>query len=122
LHRAYEAETLSRERFDQTLLLPRIADCVSGSVEASRQRPIGHDASIPDRVDKIVLADDAISIADQVIKQSENLWRRRDQVSPATEFAPVDIENVILEEIAQGTIPQMALVLRALEHGLAWKE
>ena len=74
---------------------PKIADRISGGVEASRQRRIGHDASIPDRVDKIVLADDAIPIADQVIKQSENLTRYGDNLGPRCSFTPLGIERII---------------------------
>jgi hypothetical protein len=62
---------------------PESPIALSDGVQAGRQRRIGYDTSIPNRVDKVVFADDAFPIADQVIEQIENLRRRRDHGRPA---------------------------------------
>ena len=41
------------------------------------------------------------AVADQVIEQVEHLWCNRNEVRPATQFAPVGAECALLEEIAQ---------------------
>jgi len=41
----------------------------------------------------------------QVVEQVEYLWRDGDDVRPAMQLAPVGVECVLLEEIAQAAIP-----------------
>ena len=55
LHWTDEAETLARQRLDQALFLAAIADCGSSRIHAGRQRGIGDDASIPNRLYQIFL-------------------------------------------------------------------
>ena len=68
---------------------------------------------VPNGVDEVVFADDALPVADQIIEQVEYLWRDGDDVRPAMQFAPVSVECVLLEEIAQAANPSGGL--RSLE-------
>src|SRR5262245_2918523 len=80
---AHEAKALARQRLDQVLLLAGVADRVPGGIEAGRQRCIRDGAAIPDGTDEVVLADDALPIADQVVEQVEHLWCDRDHLGAA---------------------------------------
>jgi len=78
LHCANETETFARQCFDQALLLARVADCVANRIQAGCQRGIRDRASVPDGADEVILADDALPVADQVIEQIEHLGCDRD--------------------------------------------
>ena len=82
-HSTNEAEAGARQGPDQPLLAG-IANCATSRVQSGRQRGIRDDAPFPNDIDKLVLADDALRVADQIIEQVENLRRRRDQLSPAS--------------------------------------
>jgi hypothetical protein len=71
---------------------------------------------------KVVLADDALPVADQVVEQVEYLWRDGDQVRTATQLTPVGVECVPLEEIAQAAISLGGLRSSRLKHRLQRKE
>jgi hypothetical protein len=100
-----ETEALPRQCFDEALFLAGIADCAAGSIQARCQRRIGHDTAVPNGVDKVVFTDDALPVADQVVEQIEHLWCDGDDVRPAMQLAPVRVEYVLLEEIAQDANP-----------------
>jgi hypothetical protein len=106
VYSAHETKAPSWKRFDETLLFAGVADRASDGVQSGRQRRIGYNATIPDRVDEIVLADDPIPAADQIFEQVENLWGRRHNIGPAPQLASVGVQRTVLEEIAHGTIPQ----------------
>jgi hypothetical protein len=93
------------EGFDEALFVPGIADCAAGDIQTGRQRPVGDDTAVPNGVDEVALADDALPVADQVVEQVEYLWRDGDDVRPAMQLAAVGVECVLLEEIAQAAIP-----------------
>jgi hypothetical protein len=69
----------------------------------------------PNRADEVVFTDDALPVADQIIQQVEYLWRDGDDVRPAMQLAPVSVECVLLEEIAQAAIPS-GVISEAPEH------
>ena len=104
-HWSDETEALARQGLDEALFLAGIADRTPGDIQAGRQRRIGYDTPVPDGVDEVVLADDALPVADQVVEQVEYLWRDGDDVRPAMQLAPVSVECVLLEEIAQAANP-----------------
>ena len=106
-HLSDETEALARKRLDKALLLTGIADGSADSVQAGRKRSIGHNATIPNCVDELVLADDALPVSDQVFEQIEHLWCNGNDLCPAMKFAPVDVKCEFLEAIAQGTFPQL---------------
>ena len=82
-----------------------IADRAPSDIQAGRQRSIGYDTPIPNGADEVILADDALPVADQVIEQIENLGRHGDDVRPAMQLAPVRVERELFEKIAQAAIP-----------------
>src|SRR6478736_5383061 len=59
----------------------------------------------PDGVDEVVLADDALSVAHQIIEEVEYLWRDSDDVRSMMQFTPVGVECIVLEDIAHAAIP-----------------
>jgi hypothetical protein len=100
-HCAHEAEALARQCLDQPLLLAAVADGASRNVDAGRDCGIGDDAAVPDSGDEIILADDALAVADQVSEQVEHLRRDGHRLRPATQFPAVGVEHAILEQITQ---------------------
>ena len=78
-----------------------------GSIQAGCQRRVRYAAPIPNGVNEVVFADDALPVADQVIEQIEDLGRDRDHIGAAIQLAPVGVECVVLEEIAQAANPLM---------------
>src|SRR3954466_2360303 len=106
VYSAHETKALSWKCFDKTLLRAGVADRASDGVQPGRQRRIRYNPTIPNRVDEIVFADDAIPAADQIFEQIENLGGRRHDVGSAPQFAPLGVQRTVLEEIAHGTSPQ----------------
>ena len=104
-HCSDETEAFARQCLDEALFLAGIADHTPGDIQTRRKRRIGHDTPVPNGVDEVVFADDALPVADQIIEQVEYLWRDGDDVRPAMQFAPVSVECVLLEEIAQAANP-----------------
>ena len=96
-----------------------IADRAPSDIQARRQCSIGYDTPIPDGVDEVILADDALSVADQVIEQVEDLGRDGDDVRPAMQLAPVSVERERLEKIAQAAIPLGTTPISAGSSGTA---
>jgi hypothetical protein len=64
---------------------------------AARQRRIRHDPTAPDRLQEVVLADDAIAVLHQINQEVEHLRFERDQLAATPEFAPVEVKHVIAE-------------------------
>ena len=77
----------------------------AGRIQARRQCRIGHHAPAPDGADEIVLGDDTLPVADQVIQQVEHLRCDSNHIRSAMQFATVGVECVLLEEIAQAADP-----------------
>ncbi|MET4092888.1 hypothetical protein ABID60_008643 [Bradyrhizobium sp. S3.5.5] len=71
----HEAEAPAWQGSYQPLLFARIPDRASRTVEAGRQRGIGHAAPLPNGIDEFILAYDALPVADQVIEEIEHQWR-----------------------------------------------
>src|ERR1700760_3589713 len=67
-HLADETDTLARQRPDQPLLGPAIADGAADRAETRVQRRFGNDPSAPDRPHQFVPADDALTVADQIFE------------------------------------------------------
>jgi len=102
----WKGEMLNQEH-NEALFFSAVSNRATGGIQAGRKRGVRYDAATPNGVDEIVLADDALPVSDQVFEQIEYLWRNGNALSPALRFAPVGVEGVVLEEIAQGTFPQL---------------
>jgi hypothetical protein len=83
-----------------------LARLTSQSAKACDQRCIGHAAPIPNGIYEVVLADDALPVADQAIEEVDCLWRDGDNVRPAMQLASASVEYVFLDKIAQAPIPR----------------
>src|SRR6516164_5025232 len=59
---------------------------------------------VPDGFNKIIFADHALPVPDQVVEQVEYLWRDGDDVRSAMQLAPVSVDCVVLENVAQVAI------------------
>jgi hypothetical protein len=64
----------------------------------------------------------ALPVADQVIEQVEYLWRDGDYIRAAMQLAPVGVECVVLEELAQAANSLGGLRSSRLKHRLQRKE
>jgi hypothetical protein len=104
-HCTDETKALAWQCFDEALFLTGIADRPSSGIQAGRECRVGYDTPVPNGVDQVVFADDMLPVANQVVEQVEDLWRDSDQVSPPMQLAPVGVECVLLEEIAQAANP-----------------
>jgi hypothetical protein len=92
LYQSNEPEALPRQCLDETLFLAGIADRASSDIQAGREGRIGDATPIPNGLDEVVLADDVLPVADQIIEQIENLWRNGNSFRPAMQLAPVRVE------------------------------
>ena len=92
LYQSDEPEALARQRLDETLFLAGIADHASSDIQAGCEGRIRHDTPIPNGIDEVVLADDALPVPDQIIEQVENLGRNGNGFRAAVQLAPVSIE------------------------------
>jgi hypothetical protein len=114
-HCSDETEALAGQCLDQALFLTGIADRAPGGIQARCQRRFRHDTPIPNGVDEVVFTDDTLSVADQVVEKVKYLWRDGDGVRPAMQLAPVCVECVLLEEIAQAANSSGGLRLYGLQ-------
>ena len=103
--RTDESEAFTWQCLDEALLLAGIAKGSPGGIQARCKCSIGNDAAVPNGVDKIVLADDALPVDDQVFEQIEHLRRNGNDIWPAMQFAPAGVECELLEVIAQVANP-----------------
>jgi hypothetical protein len=70
-----ETVAIPWQRSNEALLLTGIADRPPGNIHTGRQRCVGYGPSIPNGVDQVVFAYNALPVADQVIKQLKYLRR-----------------------------------------------
>jgi hypothetical protein len=72
-HDADKAEPFAVRCADEALLLPAVADRAARRIDPRAQCRFRDDSSLPNGSKQIVLADDALAGADQVLKEVENL-------------------------------------------------
>src|SRR5262245_27974120 len=65
---------------------------------------------MPNRCNKIVLANDAIVIADEMHKKVEHFRRYGEQTTLAAQLTPIRIEHVVFEMIRQSSVPDIRSV------------
>jgi hypothetical protein len=78
-HVRHEAEPLTRQRPDHVLALSVVADGGTHRVDASGERRVRDRPPAPDRGHELVLADDSLAVAQQIIEEVEHLRRQRHQ-------------------------------------------
>jgi hypothetical protein len=94
-------ETLARQRLYQALGLAVVSDRDTDRIDAGRECRVRNGAASPNGRYKFVLADHTFSIAQQVVKHIKYLRGHGDQAPTPAELAPVGIERIIFEKIAQ---------------------
>jgi hypothetical protein len=79
-------------------LFAAVADGSARRVDAAGQRRFRDDPPAPDRLQEIVLADDAVAILHQIDQEVEDLRLDRDQPGAVAQLAPAYIECVVAED------------------------
>ena len=100
-HGADEANAPAGQRLDQALLGPVIADRGSDRVDPGGQSRLGNDPAAPDVRDQIIFADDAFTVAEQVLKKIKHLGLDRNEARATAQLPSLGVEDVILEQIQQ---------------------
>jgi hypothetical protein len=93
---------------DQGLLGPAVADRLARGIDAAGQRRFRHDTAAPHLPEQVVLADDAVPVADQAHQDVEDLGLERDELPAALEFAAVRVEQVRAKAIKHARVPWRA--------------
>ena len=88
------------------------ADRAAGRVDAVEQRRVRNGASVPDRRQKFILADDTATVPDQVNEEIEDLGLDGYKRRPPPQLAAIHIEGTVIEHIAQGHLTRDAAPLR----------
>ena len=111
-HLADETDTLARQRPDQPLFGPAVADGTADRADPRVQRRFGNDPFAPDRLDQFIPADDALAVADQIFEQIEDLRFDGDGGCTAAKLAPVQVQDEIVKKIKQINTPNTSKGLR----------
>ena len=61
------------QRANESLVVAAVAECAPSSADAGAQRRLRDDASLPNRLEELVLAHDSIAVANEVNKEVEHL-------------------------------------------------
>src|SRR5262249_27859572 len=102
---ANETDPPTGQGLDQALCLPAIADRIPRRIDAGGERGLRDDAPVPDRGDKVILADDAVAVAYHIFKEIEDLGFDQHRARSAIQRAPIGIQSKILEQIEQPSAP-----------------
>jgi hypothetical protein len=94
-HLTDKAHALAVHSTNDTLRCTTVVDSLARRIEARRQGRVRDDPPAPNALDQIVLADDSATVANQIDEKVEHLRLERDRLSPAAQFASLDIEHVI---------------------------
>ena len=92
-----EAEAAARKGLDHRLVAAAVADGAAQGVDAGVQGRVRDRAAVPDRLDQLVLADDAVAMLDQVGEQAEHLRFQRLLFALARQFQPFRVEGIVAE-------------------------
>ena len=79
---------------DQFLVLPSIPDRLARGVDAANDGPIGNNPAAPDRRNEVFLADDTITVLQEVNEQIEHLRLDLDAFDAAQQRALIGVERV----------------------------
>src|SRR5690606_5437320 len=92
-----ETKALSSQRSDESLLVTAVADRGPGGVDMARERGFRDDAPVPNRLEQVVLADDAFSVRHEVEQNIEHLRSDGYRGGRPRELAPIGVEHAIPE-------------------------
>ena len=97
VHCTDETDTFADDCADQSLALAIVADRSARGVDPAVERRFRDDPSAPDRSQKVVFADDPVTVSDQEGKQVEHLRFDRQQGRPPAELAAIRIKNIFFK-------------------------
>src|SRR5215468_6654545 len=97
-HIADEAKPFLRDSAYPPLLLTAITDRAPSSVDPGCNRRVRNNTTAPNPCNKVVFADDTITIPDQEMREVEDKRFDRDQRRSSTQLAPLNIENSIAKK------------------------
>ena len=69
----HEAVPLAVERLDEALRLAVVAERLPRRLDATRDRGVGHDATVPDLLDDLVFRDEPLAVGDEQREQGKHL-------------------------------------------------
>lgn len=97
-----------RQPFRSTVLIKCFCAPLSFSAaRAELMHVVRHDATTPDGCDEAFLADDPISVLDQMHDQIEHFGLGRDGRARSTQFAPVGVQNKAREVVAHRLLQRL---------------
>jgi hypothetical protein len=99
LHLGHETEAFTREGPDQPLVDPIVTDGGPCRIDAAAEGRFGNDAPLPDSLEHVVPADDAITLANEKFEEVKHLGLHIDNCAPTAQLAPADIKRAITEQI-----------------------
>ena len=94
---ADEADAFARQCLDQSLLVAGIADRAPGRVDPVEERGLRDNAPMPHRGQQFILADDTVTVPDQMNEKIEDLGRDGHQGRSPAQFATIRVECAVLE-------------------------
>jgi hypothetical protein len=98
---AYEAEALAWKGPDQPLFVAIVADRGARRIDTAAKRCLRDDASLPDRGEELVAADNPFPCPNEEFKEIKNLRFHGNQTIAAAQFAPVNIKDNIVKTVKQ---------------------
>src|SRR4029453_4221493 len=97
LYCADEANSLARDGPNQPLLIATVADRFAGGIDTAVKSRVRHDSAAPNRSDKIVLANHAITVLDEIQQQVEHLRLKRDELRSPPKLPAIRIEYLVFK-------------------------
>src|SRR4029453_1345082 len=94
---ADEANTLTRDGPNQPLLIATVADRFARGVDTAVESRVRHDPAAPNRSDKIVLANNAVTVLDEIQQQVEHLRLKRDKLRAPPKLPAIRIEYLVFK-------------------------
>jgi hypothetical protein len=76
-HGTDETDTLAREGPNQPLFVATVADRGSCGIDPAGNRGLRHDPPTPNRIQQVVLGDDVVAMANEVLQEVEDLGLQR---------------------------------------------
>src|SRR5499427_10119698 len=91
------------QRANETLVVAAVAERAPGRADARAQCRLRDDASLPNRLKQLVLADDSITVADEVNKEVEDLRLDVNDRAGAPHLLSCEVDLEIGEAEIQGS-------------------
>jgi hypothetical protein len=105
LHRRNELVAASKDGTDDALRRSVVADRLANGSESGRQGGLTDESVAPDLIQKLVLADNAITMLDQVDEHIEHLWFDMLMLTRSNEFEPICIDGARVEFVLRNDAP-----------------